>query len=89
MHEECGALMSTKVVLPKTGMGIEEGTVTRWLKAVGERVAKGEPIVEVETAKALQEVESPASGTLASIIVAEGQVALVNTEIGLIDENPG
>lgn len=81
--------MSTKVVLPKTGMGIEEGTVTRWLKAVGERVAKGEPIVEVETAKALQEVESPASGTLASIIVAEGQVALVNTEIGLIDENPG
>src|SRR5260221_88011 len=46
--------MTTKVNLPKTGMGIEEGTVAKWLKAVGGKVKKGEPIVEIETAKAVQ-----------------------------------
>lgn len=77
--------MTTAVVLPKWGMGIEEGTVTRWLKAVGDRVEQGEPIVEIETAKATQEVEAPASGTLAKILLPEGQSAAVNTEIALID----
>ena len=57
--------MTTKVVMPSWGMGIEEGTVVRWLKAVGDKVQAGEPIVEIETAKATQEMESPATGTLA------------------------
>jgi pyruvate/2-oxoglutarate dehydrogenase complex dihydrolipoamide acyltransferase (E2) component len=77
--------MTTPVVLPKWGMGIEEGTVTRWLKSVGERVEQGEPIVEIETAKATQEVEAPASGTLVKILLPEGQSAAVNTEIALIE----
>jgi pyruvate/2-oxoglutarate dehydrogenase complex dihydrolipoamide acyltransferase (E2) component len=77
--------MTTKVVLPKWGMGIEEGTVTRWLKAVGDTVAQGEPLVEIETAKATQEVESPASGTLVQILLAEGETAPVNTEIAVIE----
>lgn len=81
--------MITKVVLPKWGMGIEEGTVLRWLKVVGDRVNKGEPIVEIETAKATQEVEAPASGTLAQILVVEGHAAAVNTEIALIEDNHG
>jgi pyruvate/2-oxoglutarate dehydrogenase complex dihydrolipoamide acyltransferase (E2) component len=81
--------MRTNVVLPKWGMGIEEGTVTRWFKVVGERIEKGEPLVEVETAKALQEVEAPASGTLVQIFVTEGQTALVNADIAVIDESHG
>lgn len=78
--------MSIKVVLPKWGMGIEEGTVTRWLKVVGEKVEKGEPLVEIETAKATQDVESPASGTLVELLLAEGETAAVNSEIAVIDE---
>lgn len=78
--------MTTKVVLPKWGMGIEEGTVTRWLKAEGDRVTQGEPIVEIETAKATQEVEAPTSGTLIKILLPQGETASVNTEIGLIEE---
>ena len=81
--------MITKVLLPKWGMGIEEGTVLRWLKGVGEAVAKGEPIVEIETAKATQEIEAPASGTLTEILVAEGQAAAVNSEIALIEDQHG
>lgn len=78
--------MTTKVILPKWGMGIEEGTVTRWLKSVGDRIQKGEPIVEIETAKATQEVEAPVTGTLIEILLPEGQTTAVNTEIAVIDE---
>lgn len=78
--------MSTKVILPKSGMGIDEGTVTRWLKAAGEKVEKGEPIVEIETAKAMLEVVAPVSGMLVKIVLAEGQTAAVNTEIAEIEE---
>lgn len=81
--------MTTKVVLPKWGMGIEEGTVIRWLKAVGEEVEKGVPLVEIETAKATQEVEAPVSGMLVEILLPEGQTAAVNTEIAVIEERHG
>ena len=76
----------TRVVLPSSGMGIEEGTILKWLKAVGDGVRQGEPIVEVETAKAVQEVEAPVSGTLVLILRAEGDVTPVNGEIAVIEE---
>jgi pyruvate/2-oxoglutarate dehydrogenase complex dihydrolipoamide acyltransferase (E2) component len=81
--------MSTKVNFLKTGMGIDEGTVVRWLKRVGEKVQKGEVIVEIETAKALQEVESPKSGTISEIRIPEGETATVNTTLALIEESDG
>lgn len=77
--------MTTKVVLPKWGMGIEEATVLRWLKAEGDTVTQGEPIAEIETAKATQELEAPASGTLVRILLPQGYVAAVNTEIAVIE----
>ena len=77
----------TRLNLPKSGMGIEEGTVARWLKTVGARVVKGEVIVEVETAKALQEVEAPVSGTLVRILVPEGMTTAVNTALAEIQED--
>jgi pyruvate/2-oxoglutarate dehydrogenase complex dihydrolipoamide acyltransferase (E2) component len=78
--------MSIKVNLPKSGMGIEEGTVVRWRKRAGERVERGEVIVEVETAKAIQEVEAPESGTLSRILVPEGTAVPVNTTLALIED---
>jgi pyruvate/2-oxoglutarate dehydrogenase complex dihydrolipoamide acyltransferase (E2) component len=81
--------MITKVILPKWGMGIEEGTITRWLKSPGDSVAQGEPLVEIETAKATQEIAAPASGVLTQILLPEGQAAAVNTEIAVIEERHG
>lgn len=81
--------MVTKVVFPKWGMGIEEGTIVRWLKSVGDRVQKDEPLVEIETAKATQAVEAPVGGTLVKILLNEGQAVTVNAEIAVIDEIHG
>jgi pyruvate/2-oxoglutarate dehydrogenase complex dihydrolipoamide acyltransferase (E2) component len=78
--------MTTKVNLPKAGMGIEEGTVVRWLKTEGDLVAKGEIVAEVETAKAIQEVVAPVGGRLRQILVAEGATTPVNTALAVIDE---
>lgn len=78
--------MTTTVVLPKSGMGIDEGTVSRWLKSEGETVKQGEPLVEIETAKALQEVEAPVSGKLVKVLLAQGESAAVNSVIALIEE---
>jgi pyruvate/2-oxoglutarate dehydrogenase complex dihydrolipoamide acyltransferase (E2) component len=81
--------MNSKVNLPRSGMGIEEGTVLKWLKKVGDRVVEGEPIVEIETAKATQEVPSLVKGTLVEILVAEGATVPVNTHLAIIDEDHG
>lgn len=81
--------MTTKVVLPKWGMGIDEGTVIQWLKREGDAVRQGEALVEIETAKATQAVEAPVSGRLSKILLAEGQTAAVNTDLGLIEEVDG
>jgi len=79
--------MTTRVILPKWGMGIEEGTAVQWLKAEGALVTQGEPLVEIETAKATQAVEAPVSGRLSKILLAAGETAAVNTEICLIEED--
>lgn len=81
--------MKTDVILPKSGMGIEEGVVSRWLKTAGDRVVQGEPLVEIETAKAVQEIEAPATGTLIRILVPEGETALVNSAIAMIEDGNG
>lgn len=82
-------MMTTKVIFPKSGMGISEGTVTRWIKLRGDKVQKGDLIVEIETAKALQEVEAPVTGTLAEVYVVEGETVEVNTSLGMIEEDHG
>lgn len=79
--------MTVKVNLPKGGMGIDEGTIVRWLKAVGDRVTSGEAIAEVETAKATVEVEATATGTLSAILVPEGETVPVNTDLAEIEED--
>jgi pyruvate/2-oxoglutarate dehydrogenase complex dihydrolipoamide acyltransferase (E2) component len=76
--------MATKVRVPQWGMGIKEGKIAQWLKREGDAVDEGEPIVEIETAKALQEVESPAGGVLAKILVEEGVMVPVREVIAII-----
>src|SRR5690349_2467168 len=76
--------MSISIVVPQLGESVAEGTVSRWLKAVGERVRKEEPLVEIQTDKINVEIPSPAEGTLSNILVAEGTTVLVGTEIGQI-----
>jgi pyruvate/2-oxoglutarate dehydrogenase complex dihydrolipoamide acyltransferase (E2) component len=73
------------VNLPKSGMGIEEGTVARWLRSPGDTVSEGEVLVEVETAKALQEIPAPTRGRLVQILVAPGETVPVNTTLALIE----
>src|SRR4030081_595090 len=76
--------MSTDVIMPALGMAQETGTVGQWMKHAGDRVVKGEPLLEVETDKAVVEVESPASGTLAAISAEAGAEVPVGTAIALI-----
>jgi pyruvate dehydrogenase E2 component (dihydrolipoamide acetyltransferase) len=76
--------MPTDVIMPALGMAQETGTVVQWKKRAGDRVVKGEPLLEVETDKAVVEVESPASGTLAAISAEAGAEVPVGTAIALI-----
>jgi pyruvate dehydrogenase E2 component (dihydrolipoamide acetyltransferase) len=66
--------MANEVKLPRLGQGMESGTIVKWLKAAGDTVEKGEPLYEVDTDKATQEVEAESSGVLLAIEVAEGEV---------------
>ena len=64
--------MATDVILPALGMSQDTGKIVRWLKREGEQVAKGEPLLEVETDKASVEIEAPADGVLARVSAAAG-----------------
>jgi len=78
--------MATLIPMPKWGMTMQEGTIGTWLKAEGEVVEVGEEIVEIESDKAIQLVESPASGILARILVAAGETVPITTPIAVITD---
>jgi pyruvate/2-oxoglutarate dehydrogenase complex dihydrolipoamide acyltransferase (E2) component len=73
------------VLLPQWGMGMSEGTITTWLKAVGDTVAEDEPLAEVEAEKVEETLESPAAGTLVEILVPEGETVEVRTLLAVIE----
>jgi pyruvate/2-oxoglutarate dehydrogenase complex dihydrolipoamide acyltransferase (E2) component len=77
-------MANLKVLLPQFGMGMQDGEIVRWLKAVGDTVTEGEPLVEVEAAKTTVEVPSPGTGTLTEIVVEEGDTADVRAHIATI-----
>ncbi|MBW5486099.1 biotin/lipoyl-containing protein, partial [Streptomyces bambusae] len=81
--------MAVSVTLPALGESVTEGTVTRWLKAEGERVEADEPLLEVSTDKVDTEIPAPASGILASIKVAEDETIEVGAELAVIDDGTG
>ena len=77
--------MATKVIMPQMGESIVEGTIIRWLKKVGERVERDEPLLEITTDKVDTEVPAPASGVLTEILVQENQTVQVHTVVAMID----
>ena len=80
--------MATRVVMPQAGQDLETGILRRWLKAEGDRVAKGEPLVEVETEKLTLEVEAPAAGVILRILAPDNSEVAVLSTIAVIGE-PG
>ncbi len=80
--------MTTEVVMPALGLTVEKGIIIKWLKQEGETVEKGEPLFEVEADKVATEVESPATGILARILVPIGIEVPILTVVAVITE-PG
>ncbi len=77
--------MATEVVMPQMGESIAEGTITKWLKKVGEHVDRDEPLFEISTDKVDAEIPSPAAGTLTEVRFKEGDTVEVNTVVAVLD----
>ena len=77
--------MATKVMMPQMGESILEGTITKWLKKVGDTVARDEPLFEISTDKVDSEIPSPASGIVSQILIPEGETVQINTIVAVID----
>ncbi|WP_338320221.1 biotin/lipoyl-containing protein, partial [Streptomyces lonarensis] len=79
-----GGASGTDVTLPALGESVTEGTVTRWLKEVGEEVEADEPLLEVSTDKVDTEIPAPVAGTLLEIVVGEDETAEVGAKLAVI-----
>jgi pyruvate/2-oxoglutarate dehydrogenase complex dihydrolipoamide acyltransferase (E2) component len=77
-------MANIKVLLPQWGMGMSEGKIVKWLKAVGDTVKEDEPLAEIEAEKTTETLESPASGILTEILHGEDSVLEVRTPIAVI-----
>src|SRR5216683_1813204 len=76
--------MPSDVIMPALGMAQDTGKVLRWLKAEGDSVVKGEPLLEIETDKVTVELEAPAAGRLSGIRAAEGDDVPVGETIAFV-----
>jgi pyruvate dehydrogenase E2 component (dihydrolipoamide acetyltransferase) len=81
---EATAGPGTEVLMPQMGESITEGTITKWLKNVGDTVQRDEPIFEISTDKVDAEIPSPVAGTLSEIRVKEGSTVTINTVVAVI-----
>ncbi len=79
----------TDVIMPQMGESIFEGTITKWLKQVGDTVQRDEPLFEISTDKVDAEIPSPAAGVLTEIKVPAGQTVQINTVVGVIGGEAG
>lgn len=79
--------MATEILMPELGESVHEGTVSRWLKKVGDFVKEDEPVVEIMTDKVNTELQAPASGILTKILIQEGEPVEVFAAMGIIDES--
>lgn len=77
--------MRVDVCMPKLGMTMTEGTITKWLKKEGDFVTQNEPIVEIETQKIVNSVDSPATGILEKIMFTEGNTVKISTVIAIVN----
>ncbi|MCB0826414.1 MAG: 2-oxo acid dehydrogenase subunit E2 [Armatimonadetes bacterium] len=79
--------MAVEILMPELGESVHEGTVSRWLKNVGDFVKEDEPVVEIMTDKVNTELPAPATGILVKITIAEGDQVEVFSEMGVIEED--
>jgi len=79
--------MRKEIIMPKIGLDMEEGIIIKWLKAVGDQVNKGDVLCEIETDKAVTEVESAVDGTLVEIVAAEGEIVEITKTIAWVETN--
>jgi 2-oxoglutarate dehydrogenase E2 component (dihydrolipoamide succinyltransferase) len=77
--------MATNVIMPQMGESIAEGTITKWMKKVGEHIDRDEPLFEISTDKVDAEIPSPAAGVLTQILVKENETVAINTVVAVID----
>src|SRR5687767_10237403 len=77
------------VIMPQMGESIAEGTLSRWLKKVGDEVKRDEPIFEISTDKVDAEIPAPSAGVLAEILVTEGQTVPVQTVVARLETEKG
>ena len=77
------------VIMPQMGESIAEGTLSRWIKKVGDPVQRDEPIFEISTDKVDAEIPAPTAGVLAEILVQEGQTVAVQTVVARIETEAG
>lgn len=78
--------MATLITMPKLGLSMKTGTVSKWMKNEGDKVKKGEPILEVTTEKITNKIESKADGVLLKIVAPKGSVLPVGALLGVIGE---
>jgi 2-oxoglutarate dehydrogenase E2 component (dihydrolipoamide succinyltransferase) len=78
--------MSVEVVMPQMGESITEGTISKWLKAVGDKIERDEPLLEISTDKVDAEVPAPSAGVLLEIRHQEGETVEVGTAVGILGE---
>ena len=78
--------MPTDVVMPQMGESIAEGTIVRWIKKVGDKVDRDEPLFEISTDKVDAEIPSPAAGVVSEIRVKEGETVAVNSVVAVIGQ---
>src|SRR5688500_7830117 len=79
----------TDVIMPQMGESIAEGTLTRWMKKVGDKVQRDEPLFEISTDKVDAEIPAPAAGVLKEIRVQPGTTVPINTVVGVIGGGEG
>src|ERR1700683_2883571 len=85
-HSPEGDSILADVMMPQLGETVTEGTITRWMKGVGDEVARDEPLFEVSTDKVDSEVPSPAAGVLTEILVPEGETVEVGVRLAVIGD---
>src|SRR5574337_1293316 len=79
--------MPVEVLMPQMGESIFEGTITKWLKKPGDKIARDEPLFEISTDKVDAEIPAPSAGVLREIKVGEGQTVPIQTVVAVIDSD--
>ncbi len=78
-------MAKVKVLLPQWGMGMSEGTITNWLKEVGDEVSEEEPVANAEAEKTEDEILSPVTGRIVEILVQAGETVPVRTPVAVVE----